>query len=334
MKLRNTMKFIMSGLTISALPVAVMAAPPAAFDNYTVNGDGTINSGTAACTASGINEGGFTQEQCLIGGKTYIHTILDDTAASGFSDESWIEMGSAMGGISDKQALTETVGTETYTGTSEINTGTFMPMGQMNAMMGNVMIKLGQNVSDSADGFSTGFDFKHGMNMVAMDGYNGKFADLTLTNNAGDANYTNSFKFNSFTVEGATTGDLAKAAADQGVRLDIDAALADSSASITQNFTLNERHGKFTIAAGNANHPTASIPWNAGDSIIRTTVAQLVGNGATGASAAAMAFGLNDFANETTLTAAGVDSFVSANPASFYTPAYTDTTLPDPFAAF
>lgn len=332
MKFRNTMKAILSGITISALPVAVMAAPPAAFDNYTLNGNGTISSGTAACTASGINEGGFTQEECLIGGKTYIHSILDD--GMGFSDESWIEMGSANGGISDKQALTETVGTETYAATSEINTGVFMPMGQMNAMMGNAMIKLNQNVSDSAQSFSTGFDFKHGMNMIGMDGYNGKFADLTLTNNAGDANYSNTFKFNSFTIEGATMGDLAKAAADQGTRLDVSGVLSDASASITQTFALNERHGKFTTAAGNANHPTASIPWSAGDSIISTMVGQLIGNGQTGSATGAMAFGLRDFANETTGAGAGVDSQVSANPASFYTPAYTDTNLPDPFAAF
>jgi len=332
MKIRNSIKAISTGLTISILPIAVMAAPPAAFDNYTVNGDGTINSGTAACTASGINEGGFTQEECLIGGKTYIHSILDDT--TGFSDESWIEMGSTMGGISDKQSLTETVGTETFTGGSEINTGTFMPMGQMGIMSGNVMIKLGQSVTDSADGFASGFDFKHGMNMVGMDGYNGKFADLTLTNNAGDSTYTSSFKFNSFTNEGVTMGDLAQAAADQGVRVDVSGALSDSGASITQNFTLNERHGKFTVAAGNANHPTASLPWSAGDSIISTMIGQLIGNGATGSSAGAMAFGLRDFANETTLQSAGVDSQVSANPASFYTPAYTNTALPDPFAAF
>ncbi len=322
MKLRNAIKATLTG-TILTTPMTLMAAPPAVFDNYSVNGTtGAITSSTSGCASLGVDEAGFLQEQCVIGGKTYIHTILyDDTGAEKFTDENFIEMGGT-GGISDKQTLTETSGTETFKNTSQINTGSFMPMGQMGIASGNVMINLQQDITDTGtQAFSSGFDFKHGMNMVGMDGYNGKFADLTLSSTAGDSTYTAGFKFNNFSVEGVTMGDTAKAAADQGTRLDLTGVLNDAGASITQNFTLNERHGSFTTQDGTA---TGSITWAAGDSIINTMIGQAVGG--------AGVFGLHDFANETNGLGTGVDSFTSDQPATFFQPQYTDGS--DPFATF
>ncbi len=322
MKLRNAIKASLTG-TILTAPMTLLAAPPASFDNYSVDGiTGAITSSTAGCASTGVNEAGFAQEQCSIGGKTYIHTILyDDTGAEKFTDENFIEMGGT-GGISDKQTLRETSGTETFQNSSQINTGSFMPMGQMGIASGNVMINLQQNISDTGtQAFTSGFDFKHGMNMVGMDGYNGKFADLTLTSTAGDPTYTAGFKFNNFSVEGVTQGDLAKAAADQGTRIDVTGVLNDSGASITQNFTLNERHGSFTTQDGTA---TGTVTWAAGDSIINTMIGQTVGG--------AGVFGLHDFANETQGIGTGVDSQTSAQPATFFQPQYTDGS--NPFATF
>jgi len=344
MKIRNAVK-IAAAAALFAAPVSSFAAPAVAagaFGNNTLNGDGTVTSSHTTdgltCAGAGINEGGFLQEQCVnAAGNTLIHTVLDD--GLGFKDESYVQMGAASGssGIADKQSLVETLSGEQFTSNAQLMTGNFEDVGNA------ARIHLDQGVNDLGTSFDTTFNFNEFNGTLANQGHDGTFVDMVITNSAYDSTYSNTFKFNNFNVEAATITNVdtnvyadanAAAAALSGIRLDQSATLSDAASSITQNFSIKERHGAFTVAAGNANHPTASIPWSAGDSIIQTMVGQLVGNGATGASAASMAFGLKDFSNETTLNAAGVDSFVSANPASFYTPAYTSTALPDPFAAF
>jgi hypothetical protein len=343
MKIRNAVK-IAAAAALFAAPVSSFAAPAVgagAFDNNTLNGDDTIttNSGLT-CASAGINEGGFLQEQCVnAAGDTLIHTVLMDGA--GFTDESYVQMGASSGssGIADKQSLVETTGGEQFTSNSKLMTGNFEDVGSM----ASARIHLDQGVNDLGASFATTFAFDERNGDLSIQGHDGTFTDMVIGNSAFDSTYTNTFKFENFNVEAATITSVdtntyadanAAAAALSGVRLDQTATLSDSGASITQNFSINERHGAFTVAAGNANHPTASLPWSAGDSIINTMVSQLIGNGATGASAGSMAFGLHDFANESTGAGAGVDSQVSANPADFYTPSYTDTNLADPFAAF
>jgi|GEM_PF-3096530 len=343
MKIRNAVKIAATAALFSA-PVSSFAAPAVgagAFDNNTLNGDQTIttNSGLT-CASAGINEGGFLQEQCVNGaGDTLIHTVLMDGA--GFTDESYVQMGAASGssGIADKQSLVETTGGEQFTSNAKLMTGNFEDVGNTTS----ARIHLDQGVNDLGASFATTFNFDERNGLVTVQGHDGTFTDMVIGNSAFDSTYTNTFKFENFNVEAASITSFdtaygadanAVAAGLSGVRVDQFATLSDAGASITQDFTLNERHGKFTVAAGNANHPTASLPWSAGDSIINTMIGQTIGNGATGSSAGAMAFGLRDFANESTLTGAGVDSQVSANPASFYTPSYTDTNLADPFQAF
>jgi len=344
MKIRNAVK-IAAAAALFAAPVASFAAAPAvaagSFGNNTLNTDGTIttNSGLT-CAGAGINEGGFLQEQCVnSAGDTLIHTVLDDGA--GFTDESYVQMGAASGtsGIADKQSLTETASGEVFSSNAKLMTGNFEAVGDM----GSARIHLDQGVSATTGDFATTFNFDERNGDINVQGHDGTFTDMVIGNMAADSTYTNTFKFENFNVEAATISNVdtnvyadanAAAAALSGVRLDQNATLSDASASITQTFEINERHGAFTVAAGNANIPGSNVPWSAGDSIINTMIGQLVGNGATGGSAAAMAFGLHDFANESTGGGAGVDSQVSANPASFYTPSYTDTNLPDPFAAF
>jgi len=344
MKIRNSVK-IAAAAALFAAPVVSFAAAPAvsagSFGASTLNGNGTIttNSGLT-CAGAGINEGGFTQEQCKnSAGDTLIHTVLDD--GLGFTDESYVQMGAASGssGIADKQTIVETTSGETFTSTAQLMTGNFEAVGDM----GSARIHLNQGVATTAGDFATGFDFKERNGDLAIQGHDGTFTDMVIDNMAADSTYTNTFKFENFNVEAATISNVdttkyadanAAAAALSGVRLDQTALLSDASSSITQTFKINERHGSFTLGAGNANIAGTSVLWSAGDSIINTEIGQLVGNGATGTAAAAMAFGLHDFANESTLAGAGVDSQVSANPASFYTPTYNNTALGDPFAAF
>lgn len=345
MKIRNAVK-IAAAAALFAAPVssfaAVAAVDAGAFGGSTLNTDGTLTTGGTGltCAGAGINEGGFMQEQCVnTAGDTLIHTVMTDGA--GFTDESYVQMGAASGssGIADKQNIVETVSGETFTSQAKLMTGNFEAVGDMTS----ARIALDQGVATVAGDFSSTFSFKERNGDLAIQGHDGTFTDMVIGNMAADSTYTNTFKFENFNVEAATITNVdtnvyadanAAAAALSGVRLDQNALLSDASASITQTFAINERHGAFTVAAGNANHPTASLPWSAGDSIINTLIGQLVGNGATGSSTAAMAFGLHDFANETTGAGAGVDSQVSANPASFYTPSYTDTNLANPFAAF
>ena len=322
MKIRNAIKFAVTG-ALAAAPIAAFAAAPAAFDNYTQDGAGNITSGTAGCSSLGVNEAGFAQEQCTIGGATYIHTILNDQA--GFTDESWVEMGGT-GGIADKQTVAETSGTEVFGSTAQLNTGSFEVVGV------DTRIGLNQAISDSGAGFAAGFDFAEMNGTLALQGHDGTFVDLTLTSSASDSTYTGTFKFNNFNVEAATITAVdtnqfadanAAAAALSGQRIDQTAVLNDPGASIVQDFAIRERSGKFTAGPGLA---TGTVTWAAGDLIVDTQIGQAI----TGAGA----FGLHDFANETQGTGTGVDSQTSSNPASFYTPAYTNTSLPDPFAAF
>jgi len=346
MKIRNAVK-VAAAAALFAAPVASFAAPAVAVGTF---GTSTLDPGTAGtittssgltCASAGINEGGFLQEQCVnSAGDTLIHTVIMDGA--GFTDESYVQMGASSGasGIADKQSLVETVSGEQFKSNAKLLTGNFEDVGSMTS----ARIHLDQGVNDLGSSFDTTFNFDERNGLVGTQGHDGTFTDMVITNNAWDSTYTNAFKFENFNVEAASitavdTGKYADAnaaaAALSGVQVDQIATLSDSGASITQNFTLNERHGKFTVAAGNANHPTATtLGWSAGDSIINTMIGQTIGNGATGSAAGNMAFGLRDFANETTGGGAGVDSQVSASPASFYTPAYTNTSLPDPFAAF
>jgi hypothetical protein len=345
MKIRNAVK-IAAAAALFAAPVASFAAPGVAvgsFGSNSLNTDGTISASSGlTCASAGINEGGFLQEQCVNGaGDTLIHTVLMDGA--GFTDESYVQMGASSGasGIADKQSLVETVSGEEFTSNSKLLTGNFEDVGSM----ASARIHLDQGVNDLGASFATTFSFDERNGDVNVQGHDGTFTDMVIGNSAFDSTYTNTFKFENFNVEAdsitATDTNVyvdgnAAAAALSGVRLDQTALLSDSASSITQTFAINERHGSFTVAAGNANHPTASLPWSAGDSIISTMVGQLIGNGVTGAGAGSMAFGLRDFAIEGGPNAggAGVDSQVDASPASFYTPSYTDTNLADPFAAF
>lgn len=346
MKIRNAVK-IAAAAALFAAPVTSFAAAAVAaggFDASTLNGNGTITTNHTldglTCAGAGINENGFTQEQCKnAAGDTLIHSVMIDPV-SGFNDESYVQMYAPTGssGIADKQHLTETVSGETFTSNAKLMTGNFQDVGSM----ASARIHLDQSVSNTTD-FNTSFNFDERNGLLTVQGHDGTFTDMVIGNTAYDSTYTNTFKFENFNVEAASitatdTNKYANAAAASlalsGVRLDQSALLSDASSSITQTFKISERHGSFTLGSGQSNHPTSSTAWSAGDSIINTLIGQLVGNGATGSAAAAMAFGLHDFSNETTLQGAGVDSQVSANPASFYTPTYANTNLGDPFAAF
>ncbi len=327
MKIRKAIKFAATG-ALAAAPLAAFAGAPAAFDNYSVNSTtGAITSSVSGCASLGVDEAGFMQEQCVIGGKTYIHTVLyDDTGAEIFSDENFVEMGGT-GGIADKQSLTEFAGSQTFTNTSQLNTGSFFTAGT------EARISLDQAVTDTGtQHFTTDFAFREGQGGAGSSGIgvgpmssDAVVTSMKINTLVDEATFTGGFSFENRNVEfdtaSNTNAGLADANALNGTRLDQLAVLNDAAASITQNFSLQERHGSFTKMDGTA---TGSITWAAGDSIINTKIGQQVGG--------AGVFGLHDFANETNGLGTGVDSFTSAQPGTFFQPQYTDGT--DPFAAF
>lgn len=330
MKIRNAIKFAATG-ALAAAPLAAFAGAPASFDNYGVDGSGNITSSVAGCASLGVNEAGFAQEQCSIGGKTYIHTILyDNTGTEIFADENYVEMGGTGGGIAAKQALTEFSGSNTFKNTSQLSTGSFFNAGT------EARIALDQSVNDSSASqpFDTTFRFREGKIGGGTDGiglgYSGLQSDAVITDmqigmSTGDSTYTAGFDFENKNVEfdTATNTNLgqADAALVNGTRVDQLGVLNDPGASITQNFSLRERRGAFTTGPGTA---TGTVTWAAGDSIINTKIGSSVGG--------AGVFGLHDFANETQGTGTGVDSQTSALPGTFFQPQYTGGA--DPFAAF
>ncbi len=330
MKIRNAIKFAATGV-LAAAPLAAFAGAPAGFGNYSVNsGTGAITSSVAGCASTGVDEAGFAQEQCTIGGKTYIHTILyDDTGTELFTDENFVEMGGT-GGIAGKQTLTETSGSQTFKNTAQISTGSFFTAGT------EARISLDQSVTDTgSQQFATDFAFREGQIGGGTDGIGlgltGLQSDAVITNMKMNTTvtepgaYQSGFSFENRNAESGTATDTNLGAADaavvNGTRVDQLSVLNDSAASITQNFSLRERHGSFNSGPGTA---TGTITWSAGDSIINTKIGQTI--------AGAGVFGLHDFANETNGLGTGVDSQTSALPGTFFQPQYTDGT--DPFAAF
>ena len=332
MKIRNAIKLAATG-ALAAAPLAAFAGAPANFGNYAIGSGGLINSSVAGCASTGVDEAGFTQERCTIGGKTYIHTIVDEaTGGEHFIDENFVEMGGT-GGIASKQKLTETSGTQTFTNTAQLSTGSFFSAGT------EARIALDQGVSDSgSQPFNTDFRFREGKIGGGTDGiglgFTGLQSDAVITDMQMNTTisepgaYTGGFSFENRNVEGSGATNTTLGAADantvNGTRVDQLSVLNDSASSITQNFTLRERHGSFTSGPGNVGLSGSTVTWAAGDSIINTKIGQTI--------AGAGVFGLHDFKNETQGTGTGVDSQTSALPGTFYQPVFTDGS--DPFAAF
>jgi hypothetical protein len=347
MKIRKAIKLTLSGAAMAA-PFVVLAGPPGAltFSDYVRNpSTGIITSTDSNCSDSGVSEADFAQFRCVdtVGGGTYIQTIQDSgPGAEVFKDNSFVAMGSSVGGIASQSSLTETSGTETFKNKAQLNTGEFfVNQGIAGTAWGQGRINLDQKITEGSD-FSTGFNFIEGLGDTStfVDGHDATWTDMTLTNNVADTSgtYTGSFKMNVLNIETdtASASYLAAAAADgaivNGRAIDIVGNLIDPGATITQLFSLNERQGSYS---GLGSGTGGTVSWTAGETIIDLEIGQDVGG--------AGAFGLHDFTNESTGLANGVDSQVTSNTSSLMLPLYDGAPAPaanqanttwDPFATF
>jgi hypothetical protein len=308
MKIRNAIKLAVVG-SFAVLPGLASAAAPGAFNAWSTSGGLVVASDPAGLNCGGTTTGsstGFLQRQCSDGSNTFIQTI---NTATGFTDESYVPMGSATGGIADRQGLQDTTGGVAFGSTAQLTTGQFEDLNQ--ATGGR--IALDQSLNNTAgDLFTAGFTFREGnFDGTGPTTYDGTHVHLVLDGATGDSQYTGTFNLSDYTVEAATvtTGSSTQAEADSGRTLTLVADMADGT-SITQNFKLNEAHGSAVTNSGTGN----GLGFSAGDTIVQVRVDQQVTDVGS--------FGLHDFINETAATETGVDSFVSTGP--FYTVTYTD----------
>ncbi len=313
MKIRKAIKMAVMGAAVAApMGMAMAATSPLGNFTWSVDSNGTVTVDCPAgysCAPATNTDAGFLQRQIVEDstGTTFIQTINaeDDFAGNNFGDESYVVMG-GNGGLSGKQSITETVGTEVFTSGAQLNTGSeFMPMEMLSDINagspGTSMIELDQSVTDTANEFDATFAFDHGM---VMGSGGAKFALLTLRSNANDtaAGFTSGFDMQDLTFEGGAATWTQTGADAEYHMFNANADL--NTTGITQKFLLEERSGA-KVGAGSITMPNGTTAtYTNGDFVARLQVGQDVAN--------AGSFGLTDFANETTGGAADNDSFTSS----------------------
>jgi hypothetical protein len=315
MKLRKAIKLAAAG-TMFGISTAAMAVPTTG--GFTTDSSDNITATCPAgytCASTPITDAGFLQRILTEDstGRKFIQNILTEgvtadggatfSGDNGFADENFVEMGGT-GGIISRQALAESDGVETFKSTAVNNAGAFRLVDQ-------VGIQIDQSVAEVAGGMSTTFqllekdDSTKGSNVVAQ---------TSITGHVGEAEFTGDFRFQTYVVED-TTGTYTSA---DYKKLDVDATLLGD---VVQTVSLRERTGAAISAAGDMTPSAGSnTSWSAGDTIVNLVIEQTT--------AGAGVFGLNDFANETTGGANGIDSFSDANASSFQ----SATAVGDPFA--
>jgi uncharacterized protein (DUF697 family) len=319
MKLRKAIKLVAAGAAVTA-SASIMAAPTVG--GFTTTG-GVVNATCPAgytCSTSPITDVGFMQRQITenTSGRTFIQTISSegDTTGgggfagnTGFSDESFVEIGGGSGVI-DQQKIGEKASsggvTEDFNSTANISSGQFR-------VADVAAIDLTQNIHEvSSEDFTAGF------NLTEMDNsaFGGNItAQVTLTSGIGAGDFTNTFKQQTLNVED-TTGTYTYG---NYKKLDINQEVVGD---LNQTVQLNERTGA-AITEGGTTTAGSAGDFSAGDTLVQLQIGQdIVGGGQ---------FGLHDFVNETSGVAIGIDS-LATNALPFQTITYTSGG--DPFAAF
>lgn len=168
--MRNIIKAATSiGSAALVLSGVAMAAVPTTgnFDQWSVNSGtiGGVSCPTGYTCGAAVTGNGFFQRQIVdttAGGKTYFQTIITDTGATAtqaqvaagnvltFGDESFVQTQSTGGGILDKQRLNDVSGTDTFSGSTSIQSG-----------WAGSLVSLGQNLKNtSGSGFRTDFFYE------------------------------------------------------------------------------------------------------------------------------------------------------------------------------
>jgi len=321
MKLRQAIKMVAAGAAVTA-SASVLAAPSVGGFSSSA---GTISASCPSgytCSSSPISEAGFFQRQLTEDstGRTFIQTILtegDQTGGviagnSGFSDESFVEVGGGEGLINQQKIAERVTGaiSEDFNSTTNLLLGTFRPTDANAIDITQTIIE-----SDSVVGDSFGAGFR--LQEADASAFGGNItAKVQLYADVLSGEFTSAFAMETYVVED-TGGTYASAGYKT---LDVDQNV--NTADIVQDVAFRERTGAAVTSSG---YTTGGGSFSAGDTMIKLEIGQTV----TGAGQ----FGLDDFANESTGTAVGIDSLTSAG-VPFQSAHYgTNTNGADPFAA-
>lgn len=315
MKLRKAIKLAAAGAMFGATSAA-MALP--SLGGFTTDASDNVTATCPVgftCASTPITDAGFLQRILTedTSGRKFIQNILTEGVTadggatfagdSGFADENFVEMGGT-GGIISRQALAESDGVETFKSTAVNYAGAFRNVD-------GTGITINQSVAEVAGGMSTTFEL-----VEFDDSANGSnvSAQTTITGHVGEAEFSGDFGFRTLVIED-TSGTYTTA---NYKKLDVDATLLGD---VNQTVALRERTGAAVADAGTMIPSDGSnTSWSANDTVVNLIIEQTT--------AGAGVFGLNDFANETTGGAQGIDSFSDANASSFQ----TVSSASDPFA--
>lgn len=277
---------------------AAVAAPPTAFDQWSVTGGAiTSTAGTAGCPSgftcsSAVTGDGFFQRQITdtSTSDSYFQTVITDSGVTGapgaltFSDESFVKTGNTTG-IADKSQIesTSTTGTivETFDTSSELNTGWAAPAGGDEVKIFQGILADDTSAADAND-FRTNF----WLSQLGTEGAGGKLMRLSSA-------------------------------------VDI-----DKANSASQDFVLVERSVAYTVADSVTMTDASTLSW-ANDEDIK---AIWVGQNMSGVSGVSQDFGYTAYENITTpgsVSEFSIDSGASTAPTSWVTADPTDGTVGD-----
>jgi len=157
---RIMFKRVAVGLAAAVVPGLVVAVPPVAYDGWTVNAGGVVDS-SSSCTAVGVScttlveDTGFLYEEVNTSEYSFLRLILTEPSASGdpstldFTNETFIPFAEIGGGILQGMAAKQVIRDQTtnFVATAEIQRSDL----RVNALVAEdaFNIKLGQNMSDA-----------------------------------------------------------------------------------------------------------------------------------------------------------------------------------------
>ena len=306
MTIRKTIRLVTLGAAMAALPGFALAAPPTAFDQWSVDASGNITTpGCPAgftCDAAPIMDNGFMQRRIEdSAGNVYFQTIIGEGTAGqnpadmAFADENFVAMSNTSnGGIAGKQEINESSTVQGFMdSTSTLMTGTVFNTGE-SVMVIDQTVGDGTTLANST--FTANFAYDKAL---ATDNFGTTTISQALNP---DSNFSDSFVY---MFDGTqTTIDI-----DSGIELDGGVA----GAANDQTFVLNLRSGAAVAGAGAGTFPSGdTLSWAGGDTAQQVLINQDV-DGSTGQFGGGT-FGFESLRNKTDATMAEESSFTAFSP--------------------
>lgn len=172
--MRNSFKVMNSlGAVALLLSGAAMAAPPVAFNGWSVDNAGVVTSGTAGCTALVVGAG-FHQCQMIVGGKTYIQTIIAEgfsAAGTGLDRLSFRSQDFVQIGAGSTQGLASSMGVKdsvTNPGTTFGTTANILTGWAVNTAGNKSEAELALSLNSAATSATSNDAFLSGFNVTAI----------------------------------------------------------------------------------------------------------------------------------------------------------------------